>query len=114
MASPPEFCSACGGELRRCRRCDRLLPLDAFSPGERKGAGRCKSCKAAYRREWIAARPGKRGEYYAREHPPREEVACEWCGELFLPARSDARFCCAAHQQRAASRRRKQEAGGDD
>ena len=42
--------------LKACARCQRVLPLDEF-PLRRKGEdrryGHCRSCKAAYQRQWY-------------------------------------------------------------
>jgi hypothetical protein len=32
--------------------------------------------------------------FYRRHRIPKESIGCNWCGELFTPRRSTARFCC--------------------
>jgi hypothetical protein len=109
--------------MKWCSRCKRHLMLDAFVPSERRGwRGWCRGCKAAYRRDWMAAHPGRRRGYYERERKPKPVRYCRICGER-VPEhlRADAQFCGSVECTRARGRmrerrwreRRRKETGGD-
>jgi hypothetical protein len=52
------------------------------------------TCEAVRKREWRARRRASRRQL------------CVCCGRLFIPARSDAAFCCAGCRQLTYRRRR--------
>lgn len=43
-------------EMRHCKFCDRILSLDEFPKSKGVHIKKCRECKRAYDRDWIAAK----------------------------------------------------------
>lgn len=56
---------------------------------ERKGSGCCKKrfCKSTCNKAW------KRAQRMATTRAKHKPKPCEWCKEVFMPFRTDTRFC---------------------
>jgi len=77
---------------KRCGRCSKLLPLEAFRPNPRSATGwssYCRDCGAAANREW---RERNRDAYNASRRVPPAKLECVECGKPF-EGRSDRLVC---------------------
>lgn len=90
---------------KRCRRCDRILPVDAFQQNARMRDGRqswCRTCQVVRTQEWRLAHPEYVAAYNLRRHGPViPERQCHHCRRFFMPMRHDQRRCspCARHSR---------------
>jgi hypothetical protein len=91
---------------KRCPRCGRWLPMEAFRENPRLASGRnswCRECAVEATRRWRAAHPEKVAEANAKRRVQEREFTCAECGETFT-ARL-ARLTCGETCRRERHRR---------
>jgi hypothetical protein len=79
--------------LRRCPRCERSLPVDAFPPranGTRRHCY-CRACKAAYQREWYERNRERHLAAVREDTTARRRQLSEYLGGLKSVACADCR-----------------------
>lgn len=73
-----------GVSRRRCPRCERSLPVDAFPP--RAGGTRrhcyCRDCKSAYQREWYGRNRDRHLKEVREDTTARRRRVAEYLGTL--------------------------------
>lgn len=99
--------------MRRCARCEQLLPEGDFHRHPRMRSGRsswCKSCQVASTREWRARNResinAKRRAEYVSEAVIRSTGNCGECGTSFESVQTSARYCSRSCKRRASWRHR--------
>jgi hypothetical protein len=71
---------------KRCGRCSKWLPLEAFRPNPRSATGwssYCRNCAAAANREWRERNPEYAERYNAARRVQPAKLECVECGEAF-------------------------------
>jgi hypothetical protein len=81
---------------KRCSKCGRELPVEAFSRHRRSSDGRawwCRECAAAQNREYRARNPELTQAYNEARRVGIYRLRCVQCGVEFEAGRKDAKLC---------------------
>ena len=81
---------------KRCTRCKKWLPREAFRANARLKSGLnswCRECVVRRTQQWRAEHPEHAEQYNAARRVTPQSKRCVECGDVFTPGRKDGLVC---------------------